>query len=131
MCHLILLMPVIALPIFWLMPVSYATPIYVVISLASGFLYWLITRAMRQPVRDGFQSLIGTEVEVVSKLNPVDYAQYLVRSGGELWGAKSGEVLQPGENVSVMAVDGIRLVVARRTNESKTIGVKSHEWNCH
>ncbi len=116
MCHLILLMPVIALPIFWLMPIGYAAPIYVLISLASGFFYWLITRAMRQPVRDGFRSLIGTEVEVVSKLDPLDHAQYLVRSGGELWGARSGEVLHPGENVSVTAVDGIRLVVARRSN---------------
>src|SRR4030067_186366 len=114
MCHLILLMRVIALPVFWLMPVGYAAPTYAVISLVSGFLYWLITRAMRQPVRDGFQSLVGTEVEVVSRLGTSDYAQYLVRAGGELWGARSGEVLQPGENVSVMALDGIRLVVARR-----------------
>ncbi len=131
MCHLILLMPVIALPIFWLMPIGYAAPIYVLILLASGLFYWLITRAMRQPVRDGFRSLIGTEVEVVSKLDAMNHAQYLVRSCGELWGARSGEVLHPGENVSVTAVDGIRLVVARRSNESKVMGVKSHEWNCH
>ncbi len=131
MCHLILLMPVVALPLFWLMPVSYAAPIYIFIALVSAFFYWLIMRAMRQPVRDGFQSLIGTEVEVVSKLDPLDHAQYLVRSGGELWGARSGEVLYPGENVSVTSMDGIRLIVARSNNESKVIGVKSHERNCH
>ncbi|OGO22666.1 MAG: hypothetical protein A2Z28_00075 [Chloroflexi bacterium RBG_16_51_9] len=124
-------MPVMALPIFWLMPMGYAMPIYVVIALVSGFFYWLITKAMRQPVRDGFQSLIGTEVEVVSKLGTADHAQYLVRSGGELWGARSGEVLQPGENVRVTALDGIRLMVERGNNESRQIGVKSHERHCH
>src|SRR3990172_7504328 len=46
-------------------------------ALASGLLYWRITKAMRQPVRDGFRSLIGTEVEVVSRLGQAEYAQYL------------------------------------------------------
>jgi membrane protein implicated in regulation of membrane protease activity len=55
--------------------------------------------------------LIGTEAKVVSSLKPVGEAQYLVRSVGELWGATSRDVLQPGDTVSIIAVEGIRLVV--------------------
>ena len=36
MCHLILLMPILALPIFWLMPLNLAIPIYIIIALMSG-----------------------------------------------------------------------------------------------
>ena len=127
-------MPIVTLPIFWLMPIGYAVPIYIFIALVSAFLYWLIMRAMRQPVRDGFRSLIGTEVEVVSKLSAGNHAKYLVRSQGELWSANSPDVLQTGETVSVEAVDGIRLVVRRNGNPvalaREAVG-KANERHCH
>ncbi len=115
MCHLILLMPVLGLPIFWLMPLNSAVPIYVVIVLMSAFLYWLITRALRKPVQDGFQSLIGTAAEVVSRLAPGHSAKYLVRSQGEgeLWSAYSTDILDIGEWVNIVAVKGIGVVVER------------------
>ncbi len=59
-------MPALGLPLFWFLPLGYALPINVVLWLTSALLYWLIRRAMRKPIRDGFQSLIGTEAEVVS-----------------------------------------------------------------
>ncbi len=120
MCHLILLMPVIALPIFWLMPLNSAVPIYVVIVLLSAFLYWLITKAMREPIQDGFQSLIGTEAEVVSKRAPDNPARYLVRAKGEgeLWTAYSTDALEIGEQVSIVAVKGIGVVVEPVENSS-------------
>ncbi len=111
MCHLILLMPILGLPLFWLLPFSYALPSYLVIVLLSAFLYWLITRAMREPVQDGFQSLISTTAEVVSKLAPPNSARYLVRSHGELWSADAADILQPGEKVKTIGVKEIGLVV--------------------
>ncbi len=115
MCHLILLMPVLGLSLFWFVPLSYALPSYVFIVLISAFLYWLVTKAMRKPVQDGFQSLIGTEAEVVSKRAPDNSAQYLVRSQGEgeLWSAYSTDVLEIGEQVNIVAVKGIGVVVER------------------
>ena len=118
MCHLLLLMPVLALPIFWLMPLSRAMPIYIVIAVISGLLYWLIVRSMRKRPKTGGESLIGAEAEVVSKLSPGDHAQYLVRCQGELWGARCPDIVQPGETVNITAVDGIRLVVERRSSDS-------------
>jgi membrane protein implicated in regulation of membrane protease activity len=116
MCHLILLMPVVALPIFWLMPLNLAIPIYMIIGLIAGFLYWLIAKSMRKQPETGSESLIGAAGEVVSKLGPGDHAKYLVRSQGELWSANSPDLLQTGETVSIAAVDGIRLIVRRNGN---------------
>ncbi len=111
MCHLVLLMPVIALPVFWLMPPAYAVPIYAVIAFLSGLVYWLITRAMRNPVATGTESIIGTRAEVISVSNLQGYAKYLVRAGGEIWTASGAGNLQPGEMVTIAAVDGIKLVI--------------------
>ena len=116
MCHLILLMPVLGLPLFWLLPLGYAVPINVVLWLASALLYWLIRKAMRKPLQDGFQSLIGTEAEVVSTSAPDHSTRYLIRSQGELWSAYSTDTLQPGEPVNIVAVKGIGVVVKRVEN---------------
>lgn len=68
---------------------------------------------MKKRPKTGAESLIGAEAEVVSRLKPGDHAQYLVRSQGELWSAKSPNVLHPGETVSIGAIDGITLIVKR------------------
>ena len=113
MCHLILLMPLLALPILWFMPLNFAVPIYAVIVLISGLSYRLIRKSMKKRPETGAESLIGAEAKVVSRLKPRDHAQYLVRSQGELWSAKSPNVLHPGETVNIGAIDGITLTVKR------------------
>ena len=141
MCHLLLLMPVLALPILWLMPLSFAIPIYVVIALISGLLYRLVWKSMRKPMETGVQSLIGAEATVVARLSPGYRAQYLVRSGGEMWSARCTDVLQPGETVKITALDRINLVIELRNKsshpgqssdvESKQPGAKTSERHCH
>jgi membrane protein implicated in regulation of membrane protease activity len=111
-------MPVIALPIFWITPMSFAVPSYLFIVLFSAFLYWLITKAMRQPVQDGFQSLIGTEAEIVSREATGQTAKYLIRSQGELWSAYSEDELHPGEQVNIVDVKGVGVVVKRERKNS-------------
>ena len=118
MCHVLLLMPVIGLPVFWLTPLSFAIPFYMVIVLISGLSYRAIAKSMRQPLETGALSLIGSEAKVVSKLSPGHSAQYVVRSGGELWTARCADVLQPRETVSIAAIRGIGLVVERGNNGS-------------
>lgn len=113
MCHLILLMPVLGLPLFWLLPLGYALPINIALWLISAFLYRLIRKAMMKPIRDGFRSLIGTEAEVVSKRALTHSARYLVRAQGELWSAYSTDALDIGEWVNIVAVKGIGVVIER------------------
>ncbi len=113
MCHLILLMPVLGLPLFWLLPLGYALPINIALWLISAFLYWLIRKAMRKPIQDGFQSLIGAQAEVVSKRALAHSARYLVRAQGELWSAYSANALDIGEWVNIVAVKGVGVVIER------------------
>ncbi len=113
MCHLILLLPVVGLPLFWLLPLGYALPINIALWLLSVFLFRLIRKAMMKPIQDGFRSLIGTEAEVVSKQAPTHSARYLVRAQGELWSAYSADVLEIGEPVNIVAVRGIAVVIER------------------
>jgi len=116
-------MPVLALPIFWLMPLELATPIYIVIALITALLHWLIVKSMGRQPETGSESLIGATAEVVSQFGPAHHAQYLVRSHGELWTASSPDAITTGETVSIAAVDGIRLVVRRDGNPDTTEGV--------
>ena len=124
MCHLILLLPVAGLPLFWLMPLGYALHINIVLVLISVFLYFLIVRAMKEPIQDGFQSLIGIEAEVVSKQVPDNPGRYLVRAKGEgeLWSGYSTDALDIGEWVNIVAVKGIGVGVERMGNRSHSAG---------
>lgn len=119
MCHILLFMPAIAIPVFWLAPLDVAMPIYGIVALTSGVLYWLIMRSMRQAPLIGAESLVGAEAEVVSKVTPGSAAQYLVQSQGELWSARSTDVLELGETVRVVALRGISLIVERRNSSSQ------------
>ncbi len=140
-CHAVFLLPFAGLPLFWLLPLGYALPINVVIWLATPFLYRVIRRAMRKPIQDGFQSLIGTEAEVVSKSAPDHSAQYLIRAQGEIWSAYSTDVLEIGEPVNIVAVKGIGVVVKQAKNGSqpgetsnrktKSSGAKDKKQHCH
>ena len=114
-CHAVLLLPLLGLPLFWLLPLGYALPINIAAWLATPFLYRQIRRAMKKPTADGFRSLVGTQAEVVSKSETGHSAKYLIRAQGEgeLWSAYSTEVLEIGEQVNIVAVKGIGVVVER------------------
>jgi membrane protein implicated in regulation of membrane protease activity len=135
--HAVLLLPLLGLPLFWLLPLEYALPINIATWLASPFLYWVIRRAMKKPLaHDGFQSLVGIQAEVVSKSETGRSAKYLVRAQGELWSAHSGDTLQPGERVNIVAVKGIGVVIERAEPgpghaETKLIEVQDNERHCH
>ncbi len=122
-CHAVLLLPFVGLPLFWLLPLGYALPINIAVWLATPFLYRVIRRAMIRPIKDGFQSLVGTTAEVVSKLVSDGSAKYLVRSQGELWSAHTRDTLKIGEQVNIVAVKGIGVVVERAENSSRPGGM--------
>ena len=118
MCHLIFLVPLVGIPLFWLLPLGYALPINILLWIVSGLLGYKVVRAMMLSPKDGFKSLIGAEAMVVSMVNQ-SHGQYLVKAGHELWTARSAETLRPGERVAVTATDGIKLVVERLDTENR------------
>lgn len=108
MCHLILLVPLAGIPLFWMLPLGYALPVNALLWIVFGLVGYKVIRAMMSPVKDGFKSLIGSEATVVSTEG---YGNYLVKAGYELWTARCAKTLHSGEKVKVAATDGIKLVV--------------------
>ena len=106
MCHLLLLLPVLALPVFWIWPMEIALPVYAVAAAASVGVYAVVVWALRAPLQHGPQTLIGA----IGKVVGMDGRHVTLRIGGELWIADvPGASLSPGEDAVVVAVDGLRL----------------------
>ena len=119
MWHLIIMLPIVGIIVFFLLPLSAAIPVYLVILLASGLAYWSVVRAMRRRPKTGQEGLMGATARVVSRVQPGGNAQYLVRTQGELWGADSPDALEEGELVIVTGMDGLKLHVQRMTDSHK------------
>lgn len=65
-------------------------------------------RARRRPVVSGREEMVGSEGVVVG---PADAASAWVQVHGERWRATSPDVLQPGQRVRVVGLDGLTLQV--------------------
>jgi membrane protein implicated in regulation of membrane protease activity len=111
---LLMLLPIAALPVFWLLPLRWAVPVYLFSILLSGLMFWVMRKTMKRPVEVGVESLIGKDAEVVSGAGADYGAPYLVRAEHSLWSARSHDDLQPGEVVKIVAVEGNTLIVERK-----------------
>lgn len=109
MCHIILLMPLLTLPIFWLVPLDIALPVYLVIVALSAWFYYFVVVVMRKPVATGIEHLLQSQGEVID----VHDGYLHVRVDSEIWQAESSEHLQPGDRVSVTGFDHMHLKVTR------------------
>jgi len=82
--------------------------------------YRMGSRALRRKPVVGLPGMVGSKGEVVSPLVP----EGLIRIKGELWIAKSaGSKIDAGEEVTVVAQDGLKLIV-RKSNVSEPKGTK-------
>lgn len=115
MCHLILLMPVLAIPLFWFVPLSLAAPVYSGILVVSGWVYFLAIRAMNRPVETGIEALVHSTGEVVGKEGDL----FCVRVQSEIWNAESTDKLRPGDRIEVIGVEGLMLKV-RHLSETRS-----------
>lgn len=118
MCHLILLLPVLALPIFWVAPLSVAVPAYAAVVALSVWTYVLIMRSMHRPLESGVEKLEHDEGEVIETSGK----RAMVRVESEIWQARCDEELRRGDRVRVLAVEGLTLRVARVQPPSHSSG---------
>ncbi len=109
MCHLLFLAPIITLPIFWLLPMSLALPVYLTVLGTAGLLLWPGLGALRLPQRAGREGMVGARGDAVTEINP----RGLVQCQGEIWEAIAREQIPAGARVRVLAVDRLRLRVER------------------
>ena len=109
MCHLVLLLPLFGLTVFWLWPPAVAVSVYLVVLFLSASVYYLALVAMRLPLTAGREALAGARGKVVS----LDSGELRVRVQSEVWRASASEKVNLGDPVEVQGIDGLTLKVKR------------------
>jgi len=107
MCHLVLLLPIIALPVFWLWSWPIAVSVYVVVLIISGWTYIYAAFAMHRPVVSGVEHTLHSRGVVVD-----DTPDGLrVRVNSEYWPATCDRPLHTGDAIRVVGREGLTLLV--------------------
>lgn len=110
MCHLVLALPFLALPVLWLLPPEVGIATYAAIVALSAAVYVLALKAMRMPVSTGAESLL----HATGSVRVADRHNLTVWIKSELWSAESmGAECVEGDYVEVVAVDGLTLKVRK------------------
>lgn len=108
MCHIILLLPLIGLPIFWLAPLPIAMTSYTFLTFFAGWAYLGIARTSHRPVATGQEALLHARGEVIAAHG----SHLTVRIMGEIWSARSAAAVKRSEQVRVTGMNGLELIVA-------------------
>jgi len=110
MCHLILLLPIVALPVFWLLPAGEATVAYAAVLALSLGIYWLVLQAMRAPAVTGIEAMLHR----IGTVRSVDGRKASVWVASELWPAETEPgALNVGDLVEVVGSAGLVLAVRK------------------
>ena len=112
MCHILFLLPFVALLLFFLLPPGQATFLSVPLLLVFLWLSWVTWKDFKRPVSTGIEGMMGGKAQVVSRTK--DGAKVLLR--GELWDAVCGDDLSVGETVRVTGFERMKLVVRKDIN---------------
>ncbi len=116
MCHLLLLLPVIALPVLWLLSPMIAVPTYAAVALAALVFYAYAWKVMRMRRLNGAEGMLGEKGRVVQASG----RQATLFFHGELWRAEvEGEPLALGDEALVVGIEGLRLRIRRRPREAR------------
>ena len=108
MCHLILFLPVFALPVFWFFPFETALPAYLIIVGVSMLIYTKIFKAMRRRVLTGSEGMVGKKGLVIEDIDPEGKIRYY----SEIWNAKTnGSCFLKGECVRIRGINKLMLLV--------------------
>ena len=108
MCHLILFLPIFALPLFGIFPLDTALPLYLFILGISLVLYFKIFQAMCRRVCTGQEAMLGRNGVVIEDIDP----EGRVQCANEIWNAATnGRRLLKGEKVRITQVKRLILLV--------------------
>jgi len=114
MCHLLLGLPVLALPVFWLLPPAVAAPVYAVTASVSLVIYAYAWKVMKMPRLNGIEGLLGATGRVVH----VGERVATLFLHGELWSVEpQGEKLSVGDQAVVVGFEGLRLRAQKRRDD--------------
>jgi len=80
------------------------------------FVIYAIVKAQRRKLTTGTEEMIGKEAVAQTTLNP----KGTVLAEGELWTAIAGnDKVEPGEEVVITKVNGLKLWVAKKSKEKE------------
>jgi membrane-bound ClpP family serine protease len=110
MCHLILALPFVALPMLWLLPLSVGIPLYGVVLVLAIAVYVMTFKTMRLPVTTGTEAMMNA----IGTVRSVDRSSVFVWVASERWSATCADgVLAVGDTVEVIGHEGLTLQVRR------------------
>ncbi len=95
MCHVVFLLPLLAVAVFLFLPPAQAAFVSVPLFLIFFWLAWVLWKDLKRPISTGIEGLVGSRAQVVSKTK---YGAK-VSLKGELWDAVSRDDLNVGEAV--------------------------------
>ena len=116
MCHILFLLPIIALALFFFLSPAQAAFLSVPLFLIFLWLAWMTWKDFKRPVSTGIEGMMGGKAQVVGKTK--DGAKVLLR--GELWDAVSGDDVSVGETVRVTGFERMKLVVRREISSRES-----------
>lgn len=116
MCHVVLLLPILALPVFWLLPLPEAASLYTMTLASAAAIYWYAFKSARMPKLNGAEGMVGEHGRVVKR----GERGITVSIHGELWSAEAtGDALRVGDEVLVEGIEGLRLRVTSAASETR------------
>jgi membrane-bound ClpP family serine protease len=127
MCHILLMMPILGLPLFWFLDFSVALPLYLGILALSGVVMLLTVQSVRQPPSSGIEGMRGDLAEVVEPIR----SRGKVRYHNELWFAEAREPIDIGETVRIIGNQGLRLLVEKSSSTPNTAAPQHCGWLKH
>ena len=120
MCHIIFALPVLALPLFYFLPLEWSLPLYIFVFFLSFGAYYLIFKAMRKPVITGKEAMIGSTGEAISDID----GKGKVRYKNELWSAESRDSIKKGEEVRIRDYKWGVLIVEKCPTHEKSLDIR-------
>jgi len=127
MCHLILFLPVFALPVFWFLPFATALSVYLVVSGVSLLIYLLVFKAMRLRPMVGKEAMLGKTGVVIKDIAPEGKIEYAC----EIWNARvpSGKKFSVGDTVVITGFRGLDVIVKEASGREATVSgcAKMHQ----
>lgn len=108
-CHLLWMLPILALPLFWIFNFYTALRIYLGVVMLTAVMFYLTIQSMRQAPQSGIEGMRGEIVEVVESNGSRGRVQY----HNMLWYAIAREPIAVGEKVRIIGNQGLRLIVAK------------------
>ena len=114
---LIMVSPLLALLLFYYLPLSTALPIYLAILIVAGYCHYLMFQSMRAKSKTGLEAMIGCEALVLVDIDPEGKIMFR----NELWNATArGKKILAGKRVRILKARGLVLIVESLNEDEKT-----------